>query len=140
MFCDIVADKVRAAIVEQTDSTVAFADLRQPSWPSGGHVLVVPRRHVETVYDLTPPDGDQLMRAVVRVARAMRERFEPDGLSVWQSNGPAANQEVPHVHMHVLARSTGDGLLRVYPEKPGYPSTDELTELATKLRASKEIR
>ena len=45
----------------------------------------------------------------------MRHVYEPEGLSIWQSNGPAAFQEVPHVHWHILPRYSKDGLLVVYP-------------------------
>lgn len=85
---------------------------------------MIPRLHIETVFDLDETTGEAVMRAAVRLARAIRAAFAPEGLSLWQSNGPAAFQEVPHFHLHVLPRWEGDGLLRIYPERLS-PVTDE---------------
>jgi histidine triad (HIT) family protein len=65
----------------------------------------------------------------------VREAFSPQGLSLWQSNGPAAHQEVPHFHMHVLPRFDGDGLLRVYAKRPATPPLSELERQAEMIRA-----
>jgi histidine triad (HIT) family protein len=135
VFCVIVAGAVRASLVYEDDATVAFVDRRQPHRATGAHVLVVPRRHVETIYDLEPDAGARLMETVIRTARAVRRSLQPAGLSVWQSNGPAAGQEVPHVHFHVLARRPQDGLLRVYPDKPPYPEPAVLDQMAAKISA-----
>lgn len=132
VFCGIAAGGVEASVVFEDDWTVALMDLRQPN---GGHVLVVPRQHVQEIYDLEPGVGARLMGVVVETARAVRRGLRPDGLSVWQSNGEAAGQEVPHIHFHILARWTGDELLRVYPRRPPYPSRDELDGMASPIRA-----
>jgi histidine triad (HIT) family protein len=57
-------------------------------------------------------------------------------LSLWQSNGPAAFQEVPHFHMHVMPRWTDDGLLRIYPKKLGPVQEEELERQAAAIRAA----
>lgn len=135
VFCGIAAGRVEASIVFEDDWSIAFMDLRQPN---AGHVLVVPRQHVQEICDLEPSVGVRLMEAVIETARAVRSAFRPEGLSIWQSNGEAAGQEVPHVHFHVLARWTGDELLRVYPRKPPYPSRGELDEMACRIRTRQE--
>jgi histidine triad (HIT) family protein len=124
---------VEASVVFEDDATLAFMDLRQPN---GGHVLVIPKQHVETIYDLPPDVGARLMQTVVRTARAMRRGIQPDGLSIWQSNGEAAGQEVPHLHMHLFARQPRDGFLRVYPERPARPDRSVLDQLAERIGAS----
>lgn len=109
-------------------------DLRQPV---PGHVLVVPRRHVDTLFDLDEDTAGQLMRVAVRIARAADAVFAPDGLNLWQSNREAGGQEVPHVHLHVQPRITGDGLLRIYPDASPTPATRAVLDgLATTLRAA----
>lgn len=67
------------------------------------------------IYALNEATAAHLMRLAVRIAKALAADGRPDGLSLWQSNGAAAMQEVPHVHLHVHPRRHGDGLLDVYP-------------------------
>jgi len=56
------------------------------------------------------------------MTRAVTHAIRPDGVNVWQSNGEAAGQEVPHVHMHVFLRWSGDGHFRIYPDRaPNMP-------------------
>lgn len=132
VFCDIAAGKVSASVVYEDEGAIAFMDLRQPT---EGHVLVTPKQHVETL-DALPLDlAARLMQVVVLTARAMRRSLQPAGLSLWQSNGAVAGQEVPHVHLHLLARQPHDGLLRVYPAKPPYPDRDMLDGLAAMVKA-----
>jgi histidine triad (HIT) family protein len=133
VFCGIVNGTVEASVVAADDTTLAFLDLRQPSWPRGGSVLVVPRAHVEQVDELPAEVAGAVMGTVVRVAGAVRKALAPEGISVWSSNGAAAGQEVPHVHLHVVARFGGDGLLRVYAERPPYPGRADLDELAARI-------
>ena len=130
-FCAIVARREPAAIVCEDSGAVAFLALRQQV---PGHVLVVPRRHVETIYDLAREDAAALIATAIDIARALRDEFAPEGLSVWQSNGPAAFQEVPHVHLHVQPRWIGDGLLRVYPDDPVDAPRAQLEALGERIR------
>jgi diadenosine tetraphosphate (Ap4A) HIT family hydrolase len=81
-----------------------------------GHVLVIPVRHVELVYDLDASTAGALAFATVRVARAVRDTFAPAGMNIVQSNGPAATQTVPHVHVHVVPRNEQDAIGDFWPE------------------------
>ena len=74
------------------------------------------------------------MRTTVAIACAVREVFAPDGLNLWQSNGAAGGQEVPHVHVHVMPRWAGDGLLRIYPGHVGWADRDALDRQAARIR------
>ena len=134
VFCEIVAGRAEASIVREDARTLAFIGFRQPT---DSHVLVVPKRHVETIHGLDDDDAAALMQAAVRVARALDAAVPMQGLSLWQSNGPAAWQEVPHVHLHLLPRRTGDGLLEIYPDgEPATPPRAALDAMAAKLRAA----
>jgi histidine triad (HIT) family protein len=132
VFCRIVGGNMPASVVYEDDETLAFLDLRQPS---AAHVLVVPKLHIETIFDLEPELSARLMLTVVLTARAVRESLGPAGVNIWQSNGHAAGQEVPHVHMHVLAREVGDGLFPVYSQPPPLPERESLDQLAITIRA-----
>jgi len=115
IFCEIMAGRAPADVVYEDDLTVAFIDPRQHN---PGHVLVVPRTHINDIRYLDPLTGAGLMDTLIRVARAVDRAFPNEGMSLWHSIGPAAFQEVPHMHMHVHPRQLGDGLLRVYPGLP----------------------
>ena len=132
VFCEVIAGQVKARIIERTADAVTLLDLRQPRL---GHCLVIPTPHVENVYELDPDTGSALMAATVRAARAVRAAFSPEGLSLWQSNGPAAFQEVPHVHMHVMPRWTADELLRIYPRHLEQLSDEEMEAQTEQIRA-----
>ena len=130
-FCEIVAGRAPISLVAENEYAIAFAGYRQTVF---GHVLVVPRRHVETVDAMDDDSAAAMMQLAVRVAGAIRTELDPPGISLWQSNGPAAFQEIPHVHLHVQARQHDDGLLRVYPTEPDAGTREELDELARRLR------
>lgn len=131
-FCEIVAGRLAASVVAQTPTAIAFLDLRQAV---PGHVLVVPREHVETIFDLDPALGGELMALATRVARALQASLAPAGLNLWQSNREAGGQEVPHVHLHVQPRQVGDGLMKVYPRGVPAPARREaLDALAARIR------
>jgi histidine triad (HIT) family protein len=132
VFCAIIAREAEASVVYEDEATIAFMDLRQFH---DGHALVVPRRHIASFFELDDPTGAALMRTLVRVARAIRDAFTPDGMNIWQSNGEAAGQEVFHLHLHVLPRRQDDGLVRFYPTRPAYPPRAELDGQANLIRA-----
>jgi histidine triad (HIT) family protein len=115
IFCEIIAGRAPADVVYKDDLTVAFLDPRQHN---PGHVLVVPRTHINDIRHLDRRTGAGLMDTLIKISRAVDRTFPNAGMSLWHSIGPAAFQEVPHMHMHVHPRQLGDGLLRVYPGKP----------------------
>ena len=129
-FCAWSGGASRTRVFEDAE-TFAEVDPRQPH---RGHVLVMPTHHVENVFALDERPAAAVMQTTVRVANAVREAFAPDGLSLWQSNGPGADQEVPHFHMHVMPRWTGDGLLRIYPRRVETPDIDIRAEMADRIR------
>lgn len=133
IFCRIVAGGAEASVAYEDGATVAFMDMRQVS---RGHLLVVPRKHVATILDLDDETGAVLFAAVARVARGVQAAFAPDGINIWQSNGAAAGQEVDHLHVHVMPRHAGDGLLRVYPRRLANTPRAELDAQAEAIRGA----
>jgi len=115
VFCEIIAGRAAADIVYEDELTIAVVDPRQHN---PGHVLVIPKTHINDVRGLDPRSGSAMMNSLVKVARAVDRAFPNEGMTVWHSIGPAAFQEVPHMHLHVHPRRLGDGLLRVYPNVP----------------------
>ncbi|MBY6278271.1 DUF4269 domain-containing protein [Symbiobacterium thermophilum] len=131
-FCQI-AMGAEASLVYEDPYTLAFLNLCQAN---PGHVLVIPKRHVERVCDLDDDLTARLGRTVARVSRAIREALGVSDLNVFQNNGEPAGQEIFHVHFHLLPRRPGDGLFRVYPERlPPHQSRAVLDALADRIRA-----
>ncbi len=131
-FCAIAAGQLEASIVAETPVAIAFLDVRQAV---PGHVLVVPRQHVETIFELDPALAGECMALATRVAKALQASLAPAGLNLWQSNGAAGGQEVPHVHLHLQPRQVGDGLMKVYPHGvPAPVPRDALDQLAARIR------
>ena len=113
--------------------TLSIVDLRQTN---EGHVLVLPKLHFETLDELPPSLFNPLMSAVVRMTRAVRRCFAPDGINVWQSNGIGAAQEVRHIHFHVFPRKVGDGHFAIYPGTVRDSAPETLDRLAARLRTT----
>ena len=129
--CKIAQGLCPASIVYEDELTMAFVDLRQFH---PGHTLVIPKRHFADVREVDADTGAALMATVSRVTRAVGAAFPNEGLSLWHSIGPAAFQEVPHCHIHIHPRRTGDGFLRVYPEAPAHPDSRIRDEYAARIR------
>jgi len=131
VFCRIVAGEVESALVCEDELACCFVDRQQLA---DGHVLVVPRRHVRELYELTEDEAAALGVMVLRVARAVRDAYEPEGLNIWQSNGGAAGQRVFHVHFHIHPREHADGLFS-YNKTPARRGNDHLHSIAQRVQA-----
>jgi histidine triad (HIT) family protein len=131
VFCRIVARQIPATVVHEDEHTLAFMDLGQVN---PGHVLVTLKTHVENVFNLEAEQASALGVASARVARAIRDAFQPQGLSVYQANGKAAGQTVFHYHVHLVPRHGGDGMALSWPVKN--PPREQLEAYAAKIRAS----
>jgi histidine triad (HIT) family protein len=131
IFCAIAAGRAPAEILCQEEAALALLDAH-PAAP--GHTLVIPRAHLHAIWEMDEEAGAALMRLVARMARALRQALQPDGLTVLQNNGRAAGQVVPHLHFHLIPRRYGDGLplARGPLARPGEP----LSEIARRVRAA----
>jgi histidine triad (HIT) family protein len=129
LFCRIVAGQIPSTRVYEDDLILAFMDIGQVN---PGHVLVAVKRHAENLYELDDAQAAAVQRAAARVARAIRDAFDPQGLSVYQANGRAAGQTVFHYHVHLVPRREGDGMALAWPVKN--PPRDELEKHAARIR------
>jgi histidine triad (HIT) family protein len=131
VFCQIVADTRKCVLLAAGAAALAFMDIH-PANP--GHCLVVPKGHWPTVFDIPPDEFAAVARLAAHVAAAVQRALSPPGLSLVQSNGPAANQSVPHLHIHVLPRCDGD-CLPLNWSRTGPGDADRIAELAARIRA-----
>lgn len=106
VFCGVAAGTHEALIVAQDAQSLAFLDWRPAA---RGHTLVVPRRHVESMWDGDADTAAAVMRTAHRVAARLRARLQPDGLTLRANTGEASGQKVAHLHLHLVPRWHGDG-------------------------------
>jgi histidine triad (HIT) family protein len=130
VFCKIMAKQIPASIVHEDEHTLAFMDLGQVN---PGHVLVAAKAHADNIYALDDVQAAAVFRAATKVARAVRDAFAPQGLSVYQANGKSAGQTVFHFHMHLVPRYDNDGMNLTWPVKN--PAREQLEGSAAKIRA-----
>src|SRR5207237_9199104 len=95
---------------------------------------VVPRLQLRDVRELDDTTGEVLMASVARITRAVAAGFRNQGLSLWHSIGEAADQEVPHLHIHVHPRMLDDHLLQIYPSAPPLADKPLRDKYADRLR------
>ena len=108
IFSKIIQGKVPASFVYQDEKVSAFMDI-QPINP--GHVLVIPNEQVASLSELDEETGAHLFRIGQRIAKALRQTsLQCEGVNLFIADGQAANQDVAHVHLHVLPRFREDGL------------------------------
>ena len=96
---------------------------------SPGHTLVIPRRHVDSFFNLTADELVDLLGLLDQAKAGIEKEFKPDTYNVGINDGPAAGQTVPHLHIHLIPRYTGDvpdprgGVRWIIPEKADYWSS-----------------
>lgn len=120
------------AVIAEDDLTFVFL-APAPMGGMPGHTLVVTRRHVETIFDLSEKEISALGLAVVAAARAVRAALAPAGVLVQQNNGIAAFQTVPHVHFHVIPKVPGPFPPTQPPELVPYEERARLAERLSRL-------
>lgn len=106
VFCRIVRKEEGAQTVYEDERTLAFLD----SHPlADGHTLVIPKAHYERLEDVPLPEVGAVFQTVHKVSRAVREALDASATTIGIHNGPAAGQVVPHLHVHIIPRRSGDG-------------------------------
>jgi histidine triad (HIT) family protein len=122
--------KIPSAKVYDDARTFAFMDINPLT---RGHCLVVTKAHAATLYDAEVEDLKAAVATAKKVAGALRKALNPDGLNMLQANGAAAFQSVPHFHLHLIPRWTGDGKGFDWKLVPG--SREEIMGIADRIRA-----
>ena len=130
LFCGIAAGRVPADLVLEQEHVVGFLDIRPLM---KGHTLLVPRQHVVTLPDLPAELRDPFLEAGQRLAAAMVAGLGAQGSFVAVNN--TVSQSVPHLHLHVVPRTKGDGLRGFFWPRTRY-AEGESAHFAERLRAA----
>jgi histidine triad (HIT) family protein len=131
VFCMIREGQIPSAKVYEDARTMAFMDINPLT---RGHCLVVTKVHAPTLYDVEVEDLKAAVSTAKKVAGALRKALNPDGLNMLQANGAAAFQSVPHFHLHLIPRWTGDGKGFDWKVVPG--SREDIMSVADRIRAT----
>ena len=130
IFCSIVSKKSKAVNIFENDEFIAFMD----KYPINmGHVLVLPKKHHQTILDMQLEDTGKLFSLSSHLAKAVIKAVNADGFTLGQNNGEAANQEVPHVHVHIVPRFNNDSEGSRWPSRK-IVLEEELNNTATKIQ------
>lgn len=106
IFCKIIKGEAPNHTVYEDDNALAFLDI----FPHAkGHTVVIPKRHIETYFDLSEDELTKLSIGVKKAMEKIQLVLKPDGFNVGWNQKPAAGQVVPHLHIHVFPRYEGDG-------------------------------
>ena len=116
VFCKIRDGQIPSTRIFEDERALAFMDINPLN---DGHCLVVTRAHAPTIFEAAVADLQAAVAAAQRVALALKRALAPDGLNLLQANGAAAFQSVPHFHLHLVPRWTGDGKGFDWPLVPG---------------------
>ena len=128
-FCGLFEDPAAPTVVLADEVAVAFLDIR-PLFK--GHVLVAPRAHAVTLADLPAADVGPFFLRVQRVSAALPAALGCQGTFVAANN--LVSQSVPHLHVHVVPRTKGDGLRGFFWPRQKYASEEEAEQYAARLR------
>ena len=112
IFCKIANGEIPSKKVHEDNDVMAFLDIN-PANP--GHVLVVPKKHFENIYDIDDATLSKTIHVVKNISKNMKEKLNPDGLNVLQNNGKHAGQLVNHIHFHIIPRFNNDRVVISYP-------------------------
>ena len=131
IFCKIVNREIPAKIIAETEKSLAFID----AFPlTKGHSLVIPKNHYQKVQDITAEENADLFETVRKVLSKVDKISNATLLAV--HNGKNSGQEIPHVHVHLIPRSSEDSagpVHNMFKDRPKL-SESEINELQEKLK------
>lgn len=110
-------------LLAQSELSFAFLD----GFPiSKGHALIIPKRHVESIWEMTDLEYADAFNLVWRVKQLLQEMFDPQGFNIGVNCGESAGQTIFHAHVHIIPRYAGDvpsprgGIRNIIPGKGNY--------------------
>ena len=120
---DCIFCRIDRPLFAETKLSLAFLD----GFPvSSGHTLIIPKRHVVSLWEMGDDEYADAFDLVRRVKDILQEKFQPQGFNVGVNCGEAAGQSVFHAHIHIIPRYNGDvpsprgGVRNIIPGKGNY--------------------
>ena len=132
IFAKILRDEIPCNKVYEDDATLAFMDIMPQA---DGHTLVIPKEPAVTLLELSSESAANLIQKVQLVAQAVKDGMQADGITLFQLNGEAAGQTVPHIHFHILPGNIMTA--RAHAKVSAAPQ--DIEAAAAKIRAKLEV-
>jgi histidine triad (HIT) family protein len=132
IFCRIANHEIPSVMISENSTVIAVMDIN-PATP--GHILILPKSHVENIFSMPPETGASIMEMAVTASRAIQNKLKPVGLNLIQSNGAAAGQIIFHFHMHLVPRYENDPVVLKFGHAGPPAAAAELEKIAAKVRA-----
>lgn len=129
VFCKIINGEIPAFKVYENDYVVCFLDINASST---GHTLVVPKKHIENMFDLDEENAIEIIKAVKVVTSILKEKLSVEAVNIINNSGELAGQTVMHIHFHVIPRYKNDGI--VISPKQTEPDFNKLQEILDKIK------
>ena len=128
IFCKIVNGDIPSLKVFEDEHTMVFMDIAKDV---DGHMVAIPKKHVESIFDCDADTLGKLMVTVKKVANHCVDECGYDGVNLLNASGESADQSVPHFHMHISPRSKNDNV-DAWPDFEG--AKHEIEEIYEKVR------
>jgi histidine triad (HIT) family protein len=135
-FCKMARHELPAVVIQEDNDILVIMDLYPATL---GHILVLPKQHIENIYQMSPELGAHIMAAAITVAQAIKQKLSPDGLNLIQSNETVAGQTISHFHLHVVPRYSGDSVLLKFGHGSAPAKVDELERVAFLVKSALTI-
>ncbi|MFN5059880.1 MAG: HIT family protein [Chloroflexota bacterium] len=129
IFSRIVQGEIPSIKIYEDDHTYAFMDIAPAS---RGHTLVICKAELANLYEIDEVSLIAVAKTTQRVANAIRDALNPDGLNIVQNNGAAAGQTVFHYHVHLIPRWDSDGAVGLW--RPHSSDIEQLKTLAAEIQ------
>ena len=107
IFCKIVSGEVPSLKIYEDEYTLVFMDI---AGDVDGHMVAVPKKHVKNILDCDPETLVCLMEAVKKVSGHCVADCGYEGVNLLNASDESAGQSVPHFHIHIIPRKSGDGI------------------------------
>jgi len=133
IFCKIAKGELPYSSVYEDKDFLAFMDIKPIN---KGHVLVIPKKHFELVSEMDKTDIGKMVVVAEEINSAIRKsEIKCTGINFFLADGETAGQEIPHVHLHIIPRFSGDGFGFKFPDNyENKPPREELESLAKKIK------
>lgn len=107
IFCNIINRQMPVATIFENSEFKVIMD-RYPA--AQGHTLIMPKEHVENIFELDSETVSRLFVLAAHVAKVLKKKLNCEGMNLLQNNGEVAGQTVPHFHLHLIPRFENDNL------------------------------